>query len=220
MVSFRTASADAVAALTDQVGGVAEASAATVAGDLFAAAAAVRGEASLRRVITDPSVPAQARASLVGDLFQGKVDGISLDLLRDAAGRRWSRPRDFADALEQLGVVAAVRSTGTQGETLVDQAVRRTPPGDGEQRPAQRAVRPGPLGRRQGLARRVPARRQGTPGHGAGWSSRRCPGRTGPWSPRSRTTSAPPRRCRGRAWPRSTSPVRCPRPTRSGSPPH
>lgn len=127
MVSFRTASADAVAALTDQVGGVAEASAATVARDLFAAAEAVRGEASLRRVVTDQSVPAQARAGLVGDLFQGKVDGISLDLLRDAAGRRWTRTRDFADALEQLGVVAAVRSTGTQGDTLVDQlfAVRR-----------------------------------------------------------------------------------------------
>ncbi len=127
MVSFRTASAVAVAALTDQVGGVAEASAATVAGDLFAAAAAVRGEASLRRVVTDQSVPAQARSGLVGDLFQGKVDAASLDLLRDAAGRRWTRTRDFADALEQLGVVAAVRSTGTQAATLVDElfAVRR-----------------------------------------------------------------------------------------------
>ncbi len=127
MVSFRTASADAVAALTDQVGGVAEASAATVAGDLFSAAAAFRAEASLRRVVTDQSVPAEARAGLVGELFTGKVDAVSLGLLRDAAGRRWTRTRDFADALEQLGVVAAVRSVGLQGDTLVDElfAVRR-----------------------------------------------------------------------------------------------
>jgi F-type H+-transporting ATPase subunit delta len=121
MVSFRSASADAVAALTDQVGGVAEASASTVAGELFSAAGAFRSEASLRRVLTDQSVPAEARRSLVGDLFTGKVDAVTLGLLQDAVARRWSRPRDLADALEQLGVVAAVRSVGLQGATLVDE---------------------------------------------------------------------------------------------------
>ncbi|KRC56832.1 MULTISPECIES: F0F1 ATP synthase subunit delta [unclassified Nocardioides] len=121
MVSFRGASADAMAALTDQVGGVAEASAATVAGDLFSAAGAFRTEAALRRVVTDQSVPAEARTGLVGDLFTGKVDAATLGLLRDAAGRRWTRTRDLADALEQLGVVATVRSVGLQGATLVDE---------------------------------------------------------------------------------------------------
>ncbi len=121
MVSFRGASADAMAALTDVVGGVAEASAATVAGDLFSAAGAFRSEAALRRVVTDQSVPAEARAGLVGDLFTGKVDAATLGLLRDAAGRRWTRARDLADALEQLGVVAIVRSVGLQAGTLVDE---------------------------------------------------------------------------------------------------
>ncbi|TWH01660.1 F-type H+-transporting ATPase subunit delta [Nocardioides sp. J9] len=121
MVSFRGASADAVAALTDLVGGVAEASAATVAGDLFSVAGAFRSEAALRRVVTDQSVPAEARAGLVGDVFTGKVDAATLGLLREAAGRRWTRTRDLADALEQLGVVAAVRSVGIQGGTLVDE---------------------------------------------------------------------------------------------------
>ncbi|WP_408899000.1 F0F1 ATP synthase subunit delta [Nocardioides sp. R1-1] len=121
MVSFRGASADAMAALTDQVGGVAEASASVVADELFGAARTVRSEAALRRVVTDQSVPAEARAGLVGDLFAGKVDATTLGLLRDAAGRRWTRPRDLADALEQLGVVAAVRSVGLQAGTLVDE---------------------------------------------------------------------------------------------------
>lgn len=121
MVSFRGASADAMAALTDQVGGVAEASAATVAGDLFSAAGAFRSEAALRRVVTDQSVPAEARSGLVGDLFAGKVDAATLGVVREAAGRRWTRTRDLADALEQLGVVAAVRSVGLQGSTLVDE---------------------------------------------------------------------------------------------------
>lgn len=121
MVSFRGASADAMAALTDAVGGVAEASAAAVAGDLFSAAGAFRSEAALRRVVTDQSVPSEARAGLVGDLFDGKVDAATLGLLRDAAGRRWTRARDLADALEQLGVIAAVRSVGLQAGTLVDE---------------------------------------------------------------------------------------------------
>ena len=55
MVSFRGASADAMAALTDLVGGVAEASAPVVSGDLFSAARTVRYEAALRRVVTDQS---------------------------------------------------------------------------------------------------------------------------------------------------------------------
>jgi F-type H+-transporting ATPase subunit delta len=132
MVSFRAASADAMAALTDQVGGVAEASASVVSGDLFSAARTVRHEAALRRVVTDQSVPAEARSGLVGDLFNGKVDAATLGLLRDAAGRRWTRTRDLADALEQLGVIAAVRSVGLQAGTLVDElfAVRQLVNGD------------------------------------------------------------------------------------------
>lgn len=121
MVSFRGASADAMAALTDQVGGVAEASASAVADDLFSVARTLRAEAALRRVVTDQSVPVEARSGLVGDLFSGKVDAATVGVLREAAGRRWTRPRDLADALEQLGVIAAVRSVGLQGDALVDE---------------------------------------------------------------------------------------------------
>jgi F-type H+-transporting ATPase subunit delta len=127
MVSFRGASADALAALTDAVGGAAEATAATVAGDLFAAATAFRNEGALRRFVTDQSVAAEARSGMVRELFSGKVDPASLELLADAAGRRWTRTRDLADVLEQVGVVAAVRSAGSQVGTLVDElfAVRQ-----------------------------------------------------------------------------------------------
>lgn len=127
MVSFRAASADASATLTDQLGGVAEASAAKVADDLFAAAEAFRAEGSLRRFVTDQSVPAEARTGLVGEVFSGKIDAAALDLLTRAAGLRWTRARDLADALEQLGVIASARSVGGQAETLVDElfAVRQ-----------------------------------------------------------------------------------------------
>jgi len=138
MVSFRGASADAMANLTDKVGGVAEASAGTVADDLFSAAQALRGEGTLRRFVTDQSVPAQAREGVVRDVFSGKVGAAALDVLVAAAGERWTRARDLADALEQLGVVAAVRSVGLQAATLVDElfAVRQLVNGDNDLRNA------------------------------------------------------------------------------------
>jgi F-type H+-transporting ATPase subunit delta len=121
MVSFRGASAEAMAHLTDRVGGVAEGSATQVAEDLFAAAGSFRSEGSLRRFATDQSVAVEARTGVVRDVFDGKVDPATLDLLAMAAGQRWTKARDLADALEQLGVVAAVRSVGLQAPTLVDE---------------------------------------------------------------------------------------------------
>ncbi|KRA37498.1 MULTISPECIES: F0F1 ATP synthase subunit delta [unclassified Nocardioides] len=127
MVSFRGASAEAMAAVTDQLGAVSEASAAQVAGDLFAAAKAFRTEGSLRRFATDQSVAPEARVGLVDSLFSGKVDAAALGLVTTAVGRRWTKTRDLADALEQVGVIASVRSTGAQGARLVDElfAVRQ-----------------------------------------------------------------------------------------------
>ena len=121
MASFRGGSAEAVAALTDRIGGLPEASAATVAEELFAVAQSLRAEGSLRRFLTDASVDAEARSGLASQLYGGKVDAATLDLLTDAVGRRWTRTRDLADALEQLGVVAAVRSTGSDSDRLVDE---------------------------------------------------------------------------------------------------
>jgi F-type H+-transporting ATPase subunit delta len=127
-----------VAALTDKVGGLAEATAATVAGELFAVAESLRAEGSLRRFATDGSIPAEAKTALVSELFSGKVDAASLDVLTDAVGRRWTRTRDLADGLEQVGVVAAVRSAGADGERQVDElfTVRSVVPGSSELRNA------------------------------------------------------------------------------------
>lgn len=118
---FRGASAEAVAALTDQVGGVAQDKAEVVATDLFSSAQTLRAEGALRRYATDATVPAEARTGIIGEVFGGKVDGATVDLLTSAAGRRWTRTRDLADALEHLGVVAAVRAAGTDSDRLVSE---------------------------------------------------------------------------------------------------
>ncbi|WP_183100287.1 F0F1 ATP synthase subunit delta [Nocardioides pelophilus] len=116
MLAFRAASNEAVAALIDQVGG-----SATVADDLFAVAATLRSEGALRRFATDFALPVEAKSGLVSELYDGKVDPATLGLLKGAVARRWTRTRDLADALEYVGVVAAVRSAGDDADRLVDE---------------------------------------------------------------------------------------------------
>jgi F-type H+-transporting ATPase subunit delta len=87
-----------------------------VADDLFNVAAVLVTEPSLRRVLTDLSLPSAAKSDLVRQMFDGKLFGASLDLVASAAGARWASTRDLADALEQLGVVAVVRAAEQVGE--------------------------------------------------------------------------------------------------------
>ncbi len=121
-MSFRGASADAVAALTGELEtAVSGADAATVAGDLFSVASTIRSEPALRRFATDASIAAEAKSGLFTEVFSGKVDAASLTLLTSAVGRRWTAGRDLADALEHLGVVAYVASAGSETERLADE---------------------------------------------------------------------------------------------------
>jgi F-type H+-transporting ATPase subunit delta len=74
--------------------------------DLAAIAALLDGEVSLRRLLTDPARPAEARASLVAELLAGKVGEPSIELTSGVVRSRWSQPRDLADALDELSVEA------------------------------------------------------------------------------------------------------------------
>lgn len=75
-------------------------------------------EISLRRVLTDPAAAGERKAALVHSLFDGKVGAGSADLLAEIAAARWSRPRDLADAVEELAVQSAV--TAAQRDGYVD----------------------------------------------------------------------------------------------------
>lgn len=116
---LRGASADALAQLRQRLDGVADV--ARVGDDLFGVAALLRAEPSLRRVATDASTDADAKAGLVRGLLDGKVATESLDLVADAATKRWTATRDLADALEHLGVVAIVKSAGSDSGRLNDE---------------------------------------------------------------------------------------------------
>jgi F-type H+-transporting ATPase subunit delta len=121
MTTFRGASADAVATLTEELESVSGSSQATVAEDLFSVASTLRAEGALRRFATDNSIPDEAKSGLMGELFGGKVDDATKTLLASAVTQRWTAGRDLADALEQLGVVAVVKSAGQDTGRVSDE---------------------------------------------------------------------------------------------------
>lgn len=116
------ASAEALSDLRDSLGTshtLAEET--TLGAELFGVVAILRREAHLRRLVTDTTVEPDARASVAEGVFGKAVDARTLRLLTDAVRRRWTRSRDLADTLEQIGVIATVRSAGAQGRKVGDE---------------------------------------------------------------------------------------------------
>ena len=116
---LRGASADASAELRQRLDGVSDV--ARVGDELFGVAALLRDEPSLRRVATDASLRGDAKADLIRGILDGKVSGETLDLVADAVSKRWTATRDLADVLENLGVVAVVKSAGSEASRLDDE---------------------------------------------------------------------------------------------------
>ena len=130
---MRGASADSLAALTDELGqtrGLLSRLTAIVTGggegdgpdggrtadDLFGVAAVLRREPALRRTLTDGSLPSKPKVGLARQVFGGSLASASLDLVSSAVSRSWTAPRDLADALEHLGVVAVVKGAEQRDE--------------------------------------------------------------------------------------------------------
>jgi F-type H+-transporting ATPase subunit delta len=63
-------------------------------------------EVSLRRVLTDPAQPGEAKAELVRRLLGSQVGDETVELVSGMVRSRWSRSRDLVDALEELADTA------------------------------------------------------------------------------------------------------------------
>lgn len=109
-------------ALLDNAPGLSGSGAGTVtavtafADELAQVTALLDREVSLRRVLTDPAQPGEAKAELVGRLLAGKVDGAVVDLVSGLVRSRWSRSRDLVDTIEQLADVADLTAAERAGE--------------------------------------------------------------------------------------------------------
>jgi F-type H+-transporting ATPase subunit delta len=116
---LRGASAEAYDALAGQLSSTLSGGSGNgydVARDLFGVAAVLRGEPSLRRVLTDVSIGSDAKSGLVRQVFGSSLSPDALDLVAEAAGQRWASVRDLGDTLEHLAVVAVVRGAESDGE--------------------------------------------------------------------------------------------------------
>ena len=98
----------------------------TLAEDLFAIAAAIDDNATLRRALADPSRQGDAKADLVGRLFDGKVTPGAVELLKALASQRWSTERDLSDTVESLAVetVVSCAEQGGRADQLEDELFR------------------------------------------------------------------------------------------------
>lgn len=97
------------------------ADAAAIADDLFMVATTVREEPTLRRVLTDVSIAAEAKQGLVREILAGKAGQDATGLVAEAVALRWTVGRDLPGALELLGEIAAVLSAGNDGDRLSDE---------------------------------------------------------------------------------------------------
>jgi len=115
---MRGASTDSLETLTETLGRTIEAGAdaVRVADDLFGVSHVLDQQHSLRRVATDVSVTADAKAELVRQIFAERLDSASLEIVKEAVGLRWAATRDLGDALEQLGVIAVVKGAERTGD--------------------------------------------------------------------------------------------------------
>jgi len=125
-MDLRGASAEALADLTgrldEAIGGVRQAS--DLADELFTVSQLFRTEAGLRRFATDASLPADAKRGMVQQVFKDRLGERTLELLTEAAGRRWTRSRDLPDVLERLSEIAVVRSAGAKSGQVSDEVFK------------------------------------------------------------------------------------------------
>ncbi|UDY24729.1 F0F1 ATP synthase subunit delta [Nocardioides sp. Kera G14] len=133
-MDVRGASAEALAALTDELAAAAGSgeTAASVATGLFNVSQTLRTEPALRRFAADASVAAESKHAVVKDVFGGKIADDALTLLLSAVSRRWTQGHDLVDALEHLSEIAVVRSADDADRLVdelfsVEQAIQTTP---------------------------------------------------------------------------------------------
>jgi F-type H+-transporting ATPase subunit delta len=87
----------------------------TASEQLFEMAELLTTEVALRRALSDPGVPEEARRGLLERLLGAQLDELPLELLRTAVSARWSRPADLLAAVEDVGAEALLAAEQAAG---------------------------------------------------------------------------------------------------------
>lgn len=86
-----------------------------LADELAAVTALLHREPSLRRALTDPAQPGEAKAALAQRLLGDQLGADSVDLVSGMVRARWSQSRDLVDALEELADTADLTAAERDG---------------------------------------------------------------------------------------------------------
>jgi F-type H+-transporting ATPase subunit delta len=100
------ASEQAVVSAVENVMADGSSDASQIGDDLFAVVAILDGQPPLRRAMSEPAVPNEAKEALVKGVLHGHVSAEAEQVVVAAVAQRWSRSHDLGDALERAGVVA------------------------------------------------------------------------------------------------------------------
>lgn len=103
-------------ALAEEVAGTAPDVLREESAELFSVTSLLADNGSLRRAIADPGIDVATKERVVDNLLTGKISASTLALVRLAARRRWSEPRDLIDAVETVAVDAALASAERNGQ--------------------------------------------------------------------------------------------------------
>ena len=90
-----------------------------VSAGLYAVAALLDREPSLRRAFTDPASSAETRRGLAQSLLGAQLSELPLRVFLDLVSQRWSAPTDLREAVETVAATAALRAAEGDG-TLDD----------------------------------------------------------------------------------------------------
>lgn len=75
-----------------------------LADELFSVVDALAAQPALRRALTDPGTPEEARTQVAQTLFRGRVSETAVTVLTEATRLRWSTAGGFTSALEREAV--------------------------------------------------------------------------------------------------------------------
>ncbi|HYP45083.1 MAG TPA: F0F1 ATP synthase subunit delta [Propionibacteriaceae bacterium] len=84
--------------------------------DLFGVVDALDSSAALRRALSDPGSPADARRRLAGNLLKGKVSEEAVNVVAEASAMRWAGGRALVAALERQAVRAELLQADQNGQ--------------------------------------------------------------------------------------------------------
>ncbi len=85
-------------------------------GELFSIADLFGSDPALRRAVTDPGAPVEARRQLVSRLLDGKVSPEAVAVLRQAAGLRWRTAGTFVSSVERQAIRSALAQAQAAGQ--------------------------------------------------------------------------------------------------------